>query len=139
MAIVPNILKMTKENKKRTKKSFLDISLSILGILKRNFTFLIIFLRNQPLVVGPSRQQQIVCVECLLPVDGKITCPDCQLPMCQKCVSKINESLWHRTLECPFLQKQGFKVCELSNLCHKNLTFRNLGWSARVMYLSLVR
>ena len=46
---------------------------------------------DRPLVVGPSRQQQVVCVECLQPVDGSITCEKCHLPLCQPDCAKSSK------------------------------------------------
>ena len=65
-----------------------------------------LILLDTPLVIGPSRQQQIVCVECLKPCDGNVTCTDCQMPLCQKACQNLS---WH-SIECEFLKKQGFKV-----------------------------
>ena len=66
-----------------------------------------LILKDWPLVVGPSRQQLVVCVECLKPCDGLVTCGKCQLPLCQdKCISK---GQWH-SLECEFLLRNGFKA-----------------------------
>merc|ERR1711963_35027 len=31
-----------------------------------------LIISDEPFIIGPSRQQQLVCVECLLPVDGKV-------------------------------------------------------------------
>lgn len=65
-----------------------------------------LILKDKPLVIGPSRQQQIVCVECLKP-DPKDVCKACQMPLCQSCISKdITALKWHGKLECPFFQKR---------------------------------
>ena len=67
-------------------------------------------LRDEALVVGPSRQQQIVCVECLRPCDGSVTCQECKLPLCGQ---THPDSQWHRSIECPFLKEQGFKAASV--------------------------
>ena len=50
-----------------------------------------LILTDQPLVIGPSRQQQVVCVECLEPVDGSITCQKCHFPLCQTDCAKTSK------------------------------------------------
>ena len=65
-----------------------------------------LILLDEPLVIGPSRQQQIVCVECLKPCDSSVTCTECQMPLCQQQCQRLT---WH-SIECGFLKEQGFKV-----------------------------
>ena len=65
-----------------------------------------LILKDEPLVIGPSRQQQIVCVECLKPCDASVTCQHCRLPLCQP---QCQHLAWH-SIECEFLTKEGFKV-----------------------------
>ncbi len=67
-----------------------------------------LIVRDKPLVVGPSRQQQVVCVECLVPVDGSIRCPDCGFPLCKP--DCADTTLWHKSLECPVLKNAGFRA-----------------------------
>ena len=50
-----------------------------------------LILSDRPLVVGPSRQQQVVCVECLQPVDGSISCDNCHFPLCQPDCAKSSK------------------------------------------------
>ena len=91
------------------------------------------------------RQQKIVCVECLRPVDGNVRCPDCNFPICSldciaaskidekrrfdeklvdtidtKCeeVDELGHSLkWHQKFECRLLSEVGFKAAERTEKC----------------------
>lgn len=63
-----------------------------------------LILKDVPLVIGPSRQQQMVCLECLKPEPGE-ACKACGLPLCSNCFN--SEKLkWHGKLECPFFQER---------------------------------
>lgn len=79
-----------------------------------------LIMRDEPLVVGPSRQQKIVCVECLRPVDGCVTCSDCNLPLCQPNCARDSAKQWHNSLECPKLKELGFRASSKSAKASKN-------------------
>jgi len=52
-------------------------------------------LYEEALVVGPSRERKLVCVECLTPCPLPTSCPKCPLPLC----SPACGGSWH-LLEC---------------------------------------
>jgi len=54
-----------------------------------------LLLVEEPLVVGPSREKKLVCVECLVPMSKPEICPSCPLPLCPSCVG----GHWH-SIEC---------------------------------------
>ena len=62
----------------------------------------------------------MVCVECLVAVDGSLRCPDCNFPICCHDCIKINGSddelehplKWHRNYECRLLTKIGFRAAD---------------------------
>lgn len=64
-----------------------------------------------PLVVGPSSQiESLVCVECFCGCDGRVRCVHCNFPLCSiKCPLQSTLRL-HQTLECPALQRHGFRA-----------------------------
>ena len=47
-------------------------------------------LTDWPVVVGPSRQTQLTCVECLKLVDGSVRCKQCNFPICRY----VNYTVW---------------------------------------------
>ena len=42
----------------------------------------IILEEDKPAVSGPMYESRPVCLECLGPVDGSVTCDKCSLPLC---------------------------------------------------------
>ena len=68
------------------------------------------------------RQQKLVCVECLAPVDGVLRCPDCNFPICGvDCIATSDDDdaiiehplKWHRNYECRLLNKIGFRAADV--------------------------
>jgi hypothetical protein len=81
-------------------------------VATRDIKPLELIMSDEPFVIGPSRQQQIVCVECLLPVDGSIRCQDCNFPLCQPECALKSSTQWHKSLECPYLQSIDFHATD---------------------------
>jgi len=78
-------------------------------IATRDLKPLDLILSDTPVVVGPSRQRLLVCVECLKVVDGSTRCKDCNFPLCRdECPSENGK--WHAKYECPFLSEKGFRA-----------------------------
>ena len=75
-----------------------------------------LIMADTPFIIGPSRQQQIVCVECLTPVDGRIRCKDCNYPICRpECIVTTTETTppkWHISLECPYLKSINYRATD---------------------------
>ena len=81
-------------------------------VATRDIKPLELIMSDEPFVIGPSRQQQIVCVECLVPVDGNIRCKDCNFPLCHPECALKSTTQWHKSLECPYLKSIDFHATD---------------------------
>ena len=81
-------------------------------VATRDIKPLELIMSDEPFIIGPSRQQQLVCVECLLPVNGKVRCPDCNFPLCKTDCAVKSSSQWHKSLECPYLMSINYKASD---------------------------
>ena len=79
-------------------------------VATRDIKPLELIMSDEPFIIGPSRQQQLVCVECLLPVDGKVRCPDCNFPLCKLDCPVKSSAQWHKSLECPYLMSVNYRA-----------------------------
>ena len=71
-----------------------------------------LIISDTPVVVGPSRQRLLVCVECLQVVDGSVRCADCGLPLCSQDCAKTSSRQWHLGYECSYLRSIGFRASQ---------------------------
>ena len=81
-------------------------------VATRDIKPLELIMSDEPFIIGPSRQQQLVCVECLLPVDGKVRCLDCHFPLCKTDCATKSSSQWHKSLECPYLMSVNYRASD---------------------------
>ena len=79
-------------------------------VATRDIKPLELIMSDDPFIIGPSRQQQIVCIECLAPVDGKVRCIDCNFPLCRPDCAIKSSTQWHKSLECSYLKSINYRA-----------------------------